>query len=311
MSNSLFHRVFRLSTRPLTRSPTAAFRRSSQRLYSASTAPPEEISTASRVWTFLRRLSIASSLSLTAYTVGSLYPPTLATYISPRIAPPPPDPDHPSSIAYVSSLESDLQTLPALETARHSPDADEWYETRPYLNLPEERRVNSLTAGALRGPGRLALPPLVRARKDEKESWIFVHVGRGVCGHDGIVHGGLLATLLDEGLARIAIQNLPDKIGVTANLNINYRAPTRADQFIVMKTRLIEAKGRKTQVSARLEDLQGTLLAEASATFVQPKYSKLLNTSHIRAAMGENPKSDVPIVEGAVAPVPMPIPVRS
>jgi acyl-coenzyme A thioesterase PaaI-like protein len=31
---------------------------------------------------------------------------------------------------------------------------------------------------------------------------IIVHVGRGLCGHDGIVHGGLLATLLDEGLGR-------------------------------------------------------------------------------------------------------------
>jgi hypothetical protein len=29
-----------------------------------------------------------------------------------------------------------------------------------------------------------------------------VHVGRGVCGHDGIIHGGLLATILDESLAR-------------------------------------------------------------------------------------------------------------
>lgn len=26
------------------------------------------------------------------------------------------------------------------------------------------------------------------------------------------------------------MQNLPERVGVTANLNINYRAPTRADQ---------------------------------------------------------------------------------
>lgn len=63
--------------------------------------------------------------------------------------------------------------------------------------------MNSLTAGALRGPGKLAVPPLVRARKDESEGWVFVHVGRGLCGHDGVIHGGLLATLLDESLARV------------------------------------------------------------------------------------------------------------
>lgn len=62
--------------------------------------------------------------------------------------------------------------------------------------------MNNLTAGALRGPGKLALKPLVRARKDETEACVWIHLGRGLCGHDGIVHGGLLATLLDETLAR-------------------------------------------------------------------------------------------------------------
>jgi acyl-coenzyme A thioesterase PaaI-like protein len=62
--------------------------------------------------------------------------------------------------------------------------------------------VNSLTAGALRGPGKLATAPLIRSKKDESETIAFVHVGRGLCGHDGIIHGGLLATLLDETLAR-------------------------------------------------------------------------------------------------------------
>ena len=62
--------------------------------------------------------------------------------------------------------------------------------------------MNSLTAGALRGSGKLASAPLARVRKDESESLIFVHVGKGLCGHHGIVHGGMLATLLDEGMGR-------------------------------------------------------------------------------------------------------------
>ena len=62
--------------------------------------------------------------------------------------------------------------------------------------------MNSLTAGTLRGPGKLALPPLVRARKDEKASIVIIHLGTALCGHEGIVHGGMLATLLDESLGR-------------------------------------------------------------------------------------------------------------
>lgn len=169
-----------------------------------STSSNSASSTSSgRVFRYLRMASLASTVAATSYTVGSLYPPTLATYVSPRSAPPPPDPDAPSSIAYVEALEESLHNLPLVTSHRARPDVHEWYETRPYISIPEERRVNSLTAGALRGPGKLALPPLVLAKKDESESMLVMHVGRGLCGHEGIVHGGLLATLLDESLARV------------------------------------------------------------------------------------------------------------
>lgn len=150
----------------------------------------------------LRYFTLAATLGSTAYTVGAFYPPPFLTYISPRAAPPPPNPDLPESRAYVAALEEELQRLPILLKHRADEDPEAWYETRPYGSIPEDRRVNNLTAGALRGPGRLALLPLVRARVDESESLVIVHVGRGLCGHDGIVHGGMLATLLDETLAR-------------------------------------------------------------------------------------------------------------
>ena len=148
-------------------------------------------------------LAAGLTIAIACYTVGSLYPPELATYISPRAAPGPPDPSLPSSIEYVNDLEKQLNELPIVQSLRTAPDADEWYETRPYSNYPEDARVNSLTAGALRGPGRLALTPLFRVRKDEKEAIAVVHFGRGLCGHDGIIHGGLIATVLDESLGRL------------------------------------------------------------------------------------------------------------
>jgi hypothetical protein len=156
----------------------------------------------SRALRTIRFFGLATTLGSTAYTVGAFYPPPLLTYIAPRAAPAPPDPDLPESQAYVVALEGQLQNLPILLKHRATEDPEAWYETRPYGTIPEDRRVNNLTAGALRGPGRLALLPLVRARVDESEAFVIVHVGRGLCGHDGIVHGGLLATLLDETLAR-------------------------------------------------------------------------------------------------------------
>jgi len=242
----------------------------------------------------LRTFSLAATFGTTASTVGALYRPSLATYIAPRPAPPPPDPNLPETQAYVEALEEQLQKLPILLKHRAAEDREAWYEARPYKNFSEERRVNNLTAGALRGPGLLALPPLVRARKDESEGFILVHVGRGLCGHDGIVHGGLLATLLDEALARTATQNLPEKIGVTANLTVNYRAPTRADQFVVMKIRLLEAKGRKVRVTGTVEDLDGNVLIDASGLFVQPTYARLLNKNAVLERMGSQPVTEPP-----------------
>ena len=55
---------------------------------------------------------------------------------------------------------------------------------------------------------------------------------------------------------------------MTANLNINYKAPTLADQFIVIKVKLDEAKGRKSRVSGTVEDMAGNVLVEAKYVLV-------------------------------------------
>ncbi|KAF7310242.1 4HBT domain-containing protein [Mycena indigotica] len=226
------------------------------------------------------------------------FPPPLYPLSSPRPAPPPPDPASPASIAYTAALEDELQSLPFLTAHRAREDAAEWYETRPHAAIPPEIRANKLTSGALAGPGRLALLPLARVKKDESEALIFVHLGRGLCGHDGIVHGGMLATLLDESLGRNAIINLPAQIGVTAHLGLRYRAPTRADQFVVIRTSLVSQTGRKAAVKGTVETLDGTVLVEADALFVQPKYAKLLSASVVRQHMGEPPKEPVLLAEG-------------
>ncbi|KAJ7915025.1 HotDog domain-containing protein [Mycena leptocephala] len=167
---------------------------------------------------------------------------------------------------YTRGLEEQLQTLPALQELRKRPDAGEWYETRPRATLPED------------------------VRKDESEAIFFVHLGRALCGHNGIVHGGLLSTLMDEALTRNASMNLPEKIGVTATFSLNYRAPTRGDHFVILKTRLVEAKGRKATVSGRLEDLNGSLLVDAQALIIQPRDISAMHPEIFWQIIGQPPK---------------------
>ena len=46
-------------------------------------------------------------------------------------------------------------------------------------------------------------PPLAFVRSDEQEMESYLHVGRSLCGHDGVIHGGMLATILDEAMGRM------------------------------------------------------------------------------------------------------------
>ncbi|KAF8342655.1 Thioesterase/thiol ester dehydrase-isomerase [Cantharellus anzutake] len=246
------------------------------------------------------RIATTVTVGVLTYGLGTVYPPQLATILFPRPAPPPLQPDHPEGIAQTATVESLLQSLPVVTQLREK--SDDYYESRPYAKYPEEKRVNSLTAGSLRGPGKLAVPPILFAKHDETESIAFIHLGRSLCGHDGIIHGGLLATLLDESLARNAFMNLPGHIGVTANLNINYRSPTIADQVIKITTKLEEIRGRKAVVSGRVEDLSGKLLVDATGIFIEPKFAPLLKRTDVTQAIGKpNGKTTkAPIPESAV-----------
>ncbi|KAI0430418.1 Adenylylsulfate kinase-domain-containing protein [Xylaria sp. FL1042] len=151
-------------------------------------------------------------------------------------------------------------------------------ESRPHMKIPASYRSHHLTGGLLSGPGRIVVPPLVFEEEGGKSIVAISYLGNELCGHPGILHGGLLATMLDEGLARACFAALPHKIGVTANLNINYRAPAKADSYVVLRATTTKVEGRKAWVEGRIETLVGegetpVVLAEATALFVSPKHA--------------------------------------
>ncbi|KAI1364450.1 Adenylylsulfate kinase-domain-containing protein [Xylaria arbuscula] len=155
-------------------------------------------------------------------------------------------------------------------------------ESRPHMKIPEVYRTHHLTGGLLSGPGRIVVPPLVFEEAGGKGIVAISYLGSELCGHPGIVHGGLLATMLDEGLARSCFAALPHKIGVTANLNINYRAPAKADSYVVLRATTTKVEGRKAWVEGRIETLVGegetpVVLADATALFISPKQAALTN----------------------------------
>lgn len=126
------------------------------------------------------------------------------------------------------------------------------------------------------GKDKIVVPPVSWNEEGGKSMVSILYIGTDLCGHQGIVHGGLLATILDEGLARCCFPALPNKIAMTANLNINYRAPAPTDSFVVLRAKTTNVEGRKAWVEGHIETLveegeKPTVLVEASALFIEPR----------------------------------------
>jgi len=127
----------------------------------------------------------------------------------------------------------------------------------------------------------MPVPPLVFGTKDGTELVQILYVGDALCGHPGLIHGGMLATLMDEGLARCCFPGLPNKVGVTASLKIDYRTPCKAGQYIVLKCETTKFEGRKAWVKGRIESLptdgsKEQLIIEGEALFIEPRNAGML-----------------------------------
>ncbi|KAG6147654.1 hypothetical protein E4U28_006459 [Claviceps purpurea] len=180
--------------------------------------------------------------------------------------------------ALARSIQDTIDSHPMVTALRQRPELT---ESRPHLKMPAQYRAQSLTGGTLTGPGKVPVPAYAWTESGGRSLVSVVFVGEKLCGHPGIVHGGFLATMLDEGLARCCFGALPHNIGVTANLNIDYRKPTPAGTFLVLRAETTKVEGRKAWVKGRIESLVGpgetpTVYAEATALFVSPKFAAML-----------------------------------
>ena len=170
-------------------------------------------------------------------------------------------------------IDSYIQTHPLTVSLRSQP---RFTESRPHLRIPEAQRRNHFTGGVLIGPEKVTVPPIVWTEQGGKSQVTIAYLGADLCGHPGDIHGGLLATMLDEGLARCSFGALPNGVGMTANLKVDYRSPAAAESFIVLRARTTKVEGRKAWVEGSVETLATpgkapVLLAEASGLFIEPR----------------------------------------
>jgi len=118
------------------------------------------------------------------------------------------------------------------------------------------------------GPGNPVAPPMVASDSPDGRAEGRVTLGKPHEGPPGLVHGGVVATLLDHVLARAV--RATGRGGLTATLTVTYRRPVRLGVPLLATAEVGTTDGRRTTAVARLvaEDDPGTTLAEAEGLFV-------------------------------------------
>ena len=100
-----------------------------------------------------------------------------------------------------------------------------------------------------------------------------VEVPAYLCGVDGIVHGGIQTTILDEVSGVAAQLWLPDGSSdapcVTAELAVRFRRPVSQRGPVTAVARVLRREGRSLFVEAAIVDDDGSELTTASSRWVQ------------------------------------------
>ena len=85
-------------------------------------------------------------------------------------------------------------------------------------------------------------------------------------GGPGFIHGGIIATVLDEAMGKVC--RFSDVRAVTAELVVEYLKPVRVEQEIRVEAFESQRDGRHLFHQGEIRDTQGELLARGRGRFV-------------------------------------------
>ena len=215
---------------------------------------------------------------------------------------------HPSEWAAIDRAEGGYERIVvdvlrdgvrgAAQTYVSDRTADDWIPARWYLGLVAAgAREHGLPAAWIASIEALAPQPdesagerMVFADPDNRcfgcsphnprgLQLAFTKVDRGVvearyvadpelCGMEGVVHGGVQATILDEAMGfavHAAFDDREESDVATIELNLKYRRPTPTGEELLVRARFVRAEERDVWVSAEIRDADGTLCTEAES----------------------------------------------
>ncbi len=92
-------------------------------------------------------------------------------------------------------------------------------------------------------------------------------------GGAGFVHGGIIATLLDEVMAKV--NRFAEDHAVTAKLNVEYLRPVPTEADLVVEGWELERNGRERFRQGEIRNAAGVVLARGTGRFVEISRERL------------------------------------
>jgi uncharacterized protein (TIGR00369 family) len=87
-------------------------------------------------------------------------------------------------------------------------------------------------------------------------------------GWQGVLHGGLISTVLDEIMFHAVLHRIKRK-SVTAELNVRFKKPAMMDKEFTLKGKVIDIRKRLIFTEGVVIDSDNNVIATASGKFIQ------------------------------------------
>lgn len=110
-------------------------------------------------------------------------------------------------------------------------------------------------------------------------------------GYPGRMHGGIVATLIDEAMGWAVYG--AERWGATARLNVRFRKPVRLDETLRVEAWITNDRSRLIELRGEVRDQSGQLLAEGEGSFMKLDATSATEMSDLARDAG---RRDAPIV---------------
>ncbi len=147
------------------------------------------------------------------------------------------------------------------------------------------RPHNCFACGSLNRDGLQLVLHVEHAR-----AWTEVTLDRRFEGWEGIAHGGILCTILDEVMAWSLVAT--DNWGLTARMNVTFRKPVPIGRPLRAEGSIVRARRRIHETTSRLIDAEtGITLATADGTYVAADDERKRQLQERYLVLGSDPSA--------------------